>query len=407
MILCTIRGSIFFFIIFVLSSSLSYGQAHDSTWIEHVHHVFQNFTNKITNRAAVVGVYEKGQDSLLVFGRINLFGRKPDGNDIFQLGSVTKTFTGYLFAKAIVEDHLEPESLVSAYLKIKETGKYQNTSLLSLATHTSGLPNNTVTILAPTLVSYVAAITAFNRFFLVPLDAPQVLIDVPWKIAIIPPLIPYFTFYGKNALNFDLNLYGPNKKKVGAWHYSNIGMGLLGKLLAENKKFTFEELLIKEFTDKYNLTNTTVSLSKNQKRNFATPHNILGFRTVRTKFHRHGIVGAGGIRSTGNDMLKYLKLQLEGISSSDSVIFKKQQKSYFISEDPKQKGLEMGLGWIKYNPPNDDNHTIYWHNGQVTGSSAFIGFIPDKKIGIFILSNNAKAKKLTRLGFKLLRGYVN
>ena len=108
---------------------------------------------------------------------------------------------------------------------------------------------------------------------------------------------------------------------------------------------------------------------------------------------------------TGNDMLKYLRLQLEGVSSNDSVIFKTQQKSYFVSENPKQIGLEMGIGWIKYNPPDDSGNTIIWHNGQVAGSSAFIGFIPDKKIGIFILSNNGKAKKITKLGFKLLREY--
>lgn len=274
-----------------------------------------------------------------------------------------------------------------------------------MATHTSGLPNNTVTILAPTLVSYVATIIAFNRFILVSINAPQVLIDLPWKIAIIPPPLPYFSLYGKNSLNFDLNLYGPNEKKAGAWHYSNIGMGLLGQILAENKNLTYEELLKNEFTQKNNMTNTTVSLSKYQKIRFATPHNILGFKTIRTKFHHNGIVGAGGIRSTGDDMLKYLKLQLEGTSSKDSVVFQTQQKTYFISKNPKQKGLEMGLGWIKYNPPNDEKNTIYWHNGQLTGSSAFIGFIPDKKIGIFILSNNSKSNKITKLGFKLLREY--
>ena len=380
-------------------------QSFDSLWVCKIESDSRRFVRKINNRALVVGIFENGQDSLLTFGRINLFGRKPDGEDVFQIGSVSKTFTGYLFVKAIVDDSIDPHNSVSEFLHIKGKEKYRNTTLLSLSTHTSGLPNNTITLLTPTLISYVGIIVAFNQIILIPLEAPQWVIDVPWKIAFIPPPIPFFSLYGKKSVNLDLNLYSPNQKKQGEWHYSNLGMGLLGQILAERKGLTYEELLKSDLTEKFGLNNTSITLTKKQKRNFATPHNILGIRTLRTKFKRGGIEGAGGIRSTGNDMLKYLRLQLEGVSSNDSVIFKTQQKSYFVSENPKQIGLEMGIGWIKYNPPDDSGNTIIWHNGQVAGSSAFIGFIPDKKIGIFILSNNGKAKKITKLGFKLLREY--
>ncbi|MEP3389023.1 MAG: serine hydrolase domain-containing protein [Reichenbachiella sp.] len=380
-------------------------QGFDTRWIDQVETDSRSFTRKINSRALVVGIFENGQDSLLTFGRINLLGRKPDGEDVFQIGSVSKTFTGYLLAKAIVDDGIDVHSPVSDFLQIKGKEKYGNTSLLSLSTHTSGLPNNTITLLTPTFISYVGAIIAFNQFVLTPLEVSQWIIDVPWKIAFIPPPIPFFSMYGKKSVNFDLNLYNPNQKKQSEFHYSNLGMGLLGQILAERKGLTYEELLKSDLTEKFGLNNTGISLAKKQKRNFATPHNILGIRTLRTKFKQGGIEGAGGIRSTGNDMLKYLRLQLEGVDSSDSLIFKTLQKSYFVSENPKQTGLEMGIGWIKYNPPGDSDHTIIWHNGQIAGSSAFIGFIPDQKIGIFILSNNGRAKKITKLGFKLLREY--
>ena len=392
---------------FLVSFSLSSINAQyiDSLWIGDIRTTSQKFARKINNRALVVGIYEAGKDTLLTFGRINLFGRRPDGEDVFQIGSVSKTFTGYLFSKAIVDGQIDSLAPVSDFLTIKGKEKYRDTSLLSLATHTSGIPNYTITFLAPTLLSYVGSIIAINRLVLAPLDAPAWLIDVPWKIAFVPPPIPFFSLYGRKSLNFDLNLYGPNEKKQGRMRYSNLGMGLLGRILAEQRNMTYEGLLRSEITSRFGLGNTTITLSKSQRKNFATPHNILGIRTFRTKFKRDGIEGAGGIRSTGNDMLKYLRLQVEGTSSEDSLVYRTLQESHFVSRDPKRKGLEMGLGWIRYNPPEDPDNTIIWHNGQVAGSCAFIGFIPDKKIGVFILSNNGRAKKITELGFQFLRSH--
>lgn len=106
-------------------------------------------------------------------------------------------------------------------------------------------------------------------------------------------------------------------------------------------------------------------------------------------------------------MLKYLRVQLDS-SYIPAVlpIIRLQQQTFHVAKHSKRKGLEMGLSWIKYNAPEEGKSTIIWHNGQVTGSSAFIGFIPDKQIGIFILANNGRARKLTKIGFEILN-YFN
>ena len=131
-------------VIFIATLSALYSCASikpvDSDWKSQAEADFKNFTKKIHNRALVVGMYENGQDTLMSFGRINLFGRKPDGEDVFQIGSVTKTFTGYLFAKAIVDDEGDPNAPVSKFLEIKQKEKYQDNSVAGVVTGLAWTP---------------------------------------------------------------------------------------------------------------------------------------------------------------------------------------------------------------------------------------------------------------------------
>jgi len=392
------------FIYLLFFSSLSFSQKVDSILTHKADSLFRRFARNINNRALVVGLYYKGVDTLLAYGRINLFGRIPNGEDLFEIGSVSKTFTGFLFAKQIVDGEIDMNHPVSKYLDIKKKVKYDSTSLLSLATHTSGLINNTLTLFPITLLSYYVVVKAFSQLILIPLSAPAAFV---WIFVVIPPPIPFFSTYGRSFVNFDLNLFKPKPKRIGKFKYSNFGMGLLGRVLAENKKLSYEELLQNDLCSILNLENTTTAPSKIQKKLYATPHYILGIRTTRTKLRKGGIEGAGGIKTTGKDMLKYLRVQLDSSYIPNILpIIGLQQQTFYVSKDPKHKGLEMGLGWIKSNAPEEGKSKIIWHNGQVMGSSAFIGFIPDKQIGIFILANNRRGRKLTKLGFEILN-YFN
>lgn len=392
------------FIYLLFFSSLSFSQKVDSILTHKADSLFGRFARNINNRALVVGLYYKGVDTLLAYGRINMFGRIPNGEDLFEIGSVSKTFTGFLFAKTILDGEIDMNNSLSDYLEIKKKVKYDSTSLLSLATHTSGLINNTLTLFPIPLLSYFVVVKAFSQLILIPLNAPAAFIYI---LAIIPPHIPFFSTYGRSFVNFDLNIFKPNPKLVGKWKYSNLGMGLLGRVLAENKKLSYEELLQNDLCSILNLENTTTAPSKIQKKLYATPHYILGTRTTRTKLRKGGIEGAGGIKTTGHDMLKYLRVQLDSSYIPDVLpIIRLQQQTFHVAKHSKRKGLEMGLSWIKYNAPEEGKSTIIWHNGQVTGSSAFIGFIPDKQIGIFILANNRRARKITKLGFEILN-YFN
>lgn len=382
--------------------SISNAQKVSNKFVRQVEMYYQKYASGINNASVVVGLYDQGADSIICYGRINRFGRKANENDLYQIGSLTKTFTGLMFARAVSSGELKFSDKLSNHMEIRHAHKYDRTTLLQLATHTSGLPNNTITFYALPFLSYVP-LSLSKRYLLEAVNAPQIWIDLPWQILLIPPPIPYFSTYGRTWVNFDLNIYSPKEKYIGRWKYSNLGMGMLGRVVAETKGMSYEDLLQNQICRPLGMTSTSTEPSKDLRKKYATPHNMLGIRVLRTKFRKGGIEGAGGIKSTGKDLMKYLRLQFSTDTSNLLVrSIDMQQNTYFRSKHPKRKGMEMGLGWIKYNPDNDPGTTIVWHSGQLSGSSSFMAFIPEKQLGIFILSNSPRSRKLTRDGFRIL-----
>ena len=80
------------------------------------------------------------------YGRLSATDeRVPDGDTVFEIGSITKVFTGILLAQAVVNGEVKLDDPISMYLPEGVTApEYEGRSitLLDLATHTSGLPRD-------------------------------------------------------------------------------------------------------------------------------------------------------------------------------------------------------------------------------------------------------------------------
>jgi CubicO group peptidase (beta-lactamase class C family) len=159
-------------------------------------------------------------------------------------------------------------------------------------------------------------------------------------------------------------------------------------------------MLQQEICEPLGLTSTSTEPKNLPKGKYATPHNMFGIRTIRTQFPKNGMEGAGDIKMSPADLMKFLELQLLQNGELGEAV-KLQQKTYFVDESGNNPGLAMGLGWIKLQRPNKPE--ILWVRGQVKGTSAFIGFIPEKQIGIFLMANNNHPKKLSRDGLWWLK----
>jgi serine-type D-Ala-D-Ala carboxypeptidase/endopeptidase len=91
------------------------------------------------------------------------------------------------------------------------------------------------------------------------------------------------------------------------------------------------------------------------------------------------LVGAGAIRSTANDMLRYLKANM-GIDPSPLAAAMK------LAQQPRSdmsKTMRIGLAWMT------TDKGIVWHNGMNAGHRSFLGFTVDGRRGVVILANTA------------------
>ena len=94
-----------------------------------------------TNQTLVFGVVDGEKSEVVAFGTL-ADGTAPDGDTVYEIGSVTKTFTATLLARAVLSGRVTLDTPVARLLpdfKIPSRGGREIT-LGDLATHHSGLP---------------------------------------------------------------------------------------------------------------------------------------------------------------------------------------------------------------------------------------------------------------------------
>src|SRR6218665_1258905 len=92
-----------------------------------------------------VAIYKDGKSTTKHFGELTIGkGNKPNDSTLYEIASVTKTFTGYIAAKAVLDKKINLDDDIRIYLD----GPYPNLefkgepiTIKHLITHTSGFPN--------------------------------------------------------------------------------------------------------------------------------------------------------------------------------------------------------------------------------------------------------------------------
>ena len=141
------------------------------------------------------------------------------------------------------------------------------------------------------------------------------------------------------------------------------------------------------------MTDCTVSLSSDQTKRLATPHDKFGSATSPWTFA--DLPGAGGIHATMRDMMRFAKAQLTPPSGTlgDAIeLAWKQQREADAS------GPAMGLGWMIAG----DGQTR-WHNGQTGGSHAALFINRELKCAVVVLCNTAVTNEIDQLAMQLVQ----
>jgi serine-type D-Ala-D-Ala carboxypeptidase/endopeptidase len=292
-------------------------------------------------KTLVFGVVDGDKSEVVAFGRLD-GGKAPDGDTVYEIGSITKTFTATLLAQAVLSGAVSLEMPVGQLLpdfKIpsRET---KEITLGDLATQHSGLPR-----LPPDFM---------------PAD----------------PDNPYAD-YDAAKLKAFLAAYELPREPGATYEYSNLGFGLLGYALAESAHTSYGALVEDGVLKPLGMTMSGTAFTDAMRAHLAPGHDDNGKPAKNWDFD--ALAGAGAIRSTANDMLRYLRANM-GLDPSPL-----SEAMRFAQEPRRDMGriMRVGLAWIT----NDKG--IVWHNGGTGGYRSFAGFSADRRHGVVVLSDSA------------------
>jgi serine-type D-Ala-D-Ala carboxypeptidase/endopeptidase len=272
--------------------------------------------------------------------------RTPDGDTVFEIGSVTKVFTSLLLADMVQKGEVKLDDPVAKYLpatvKVPERNGKKIT-LVDLATQTSGLPR------------------------------------MPDNFHPKDPSNPYADYTSAQMFDF-LSRYQLTRDPGEKYEYSNLGAGLLGYALAQRAGKDYETVVRERIFKPLKMDSTSITLSPALQSRLAPGHD--GLLKPAANWDIATLTCAGAIRSTANDMLKFLSAFLGVTPSPLDAAIKTQLATRRPTTIPK---VEIALAWHILTYFDRD---IYWHNGGTGGYHSFVAFDPKTKTGAVLLSNS-------------------
>lgn len=294
----------------------------------------------------VVGTIDENGRQVIGHGRTVAGGTKePDGDTLFEIGSITKVFTSLVLADMIERGEVKPDDPVKKFLPSTVTVPSRNgkeITLLDLSMQISGLPRMP------------------NNFRPKDLANPYVDYD--------PPKL--YEFLSGYTLTRDIGE---------KYEYSNVGVGLLGHALSLKAGMSYEDMIRRRILDPLGMKSTTVKLSPELEKRMATGHDAQ-LHPVKN-WDLDALAGAGAIRSTANDMLKFLAANLE---LTDSPLKAAMRRMRSVHRETGATDLEIMMAWHVLHKNGAD---LVWHNGGTAGFRTFAGFVPEKKTGVVVLCN--------------------
>jgi CubicO group peptidase (beta-lactamase class C family) len=295
-----------------------------------------------TGTGLVIGVVDHGAKQVFAYGTA-----KPDS--IFEIGSISKTFTGLLLAQMVQQQKVKFDEPVRELLPAGTVARPAGAeiTLLDLATQHSGLPRMP------------------DNFH--PADNQN----------------PYADYRPADLYAF-MAKQGVAKPSAPPFLYSNLGVGLLGQALAVRAGTSYADLLQTQITGPLGMNDTVIKLSPAQQLRFIPGHD--GNHRPAHAWDLDALAGAGAIRSTANDMLIYLDANLHPEKlppTAGKTLQAAITRSHELRADA-GSALRIALAWL-YKADTD----TYWHNGGTGGYSAFTFFSPSKDCAVIVLVNSS------------------
>ncbi|HSA96840.1 MAG TPA: serine hydrolase domain-containing protein [Acidobacteriota bacterium] len=271
----------------------------------------------------------------------------PDADTVFEIGSITKVFTSLVLADMVERGEVRLDDPVAKFLPPtvrmprRDGGEI---TLLDLANHVSGLPR------LPDNLN--------------PADLGN----------------PYAD-YGPDRLYEFLSRYTLPRPIGERYEYSNLGVGLLGQALALKAGLSYEALIRRRVLEPLGMTDTAITLTGSMKERLAVGTNPM--LHPAKYWDLNVLAGAGALRSTARDMLKFLAAAMGLRETPLRRAFDLMAEK---SRPTRTPDLEVALGWHIWKKYGTE---IVWHNGGTGGFRSFAGFVPAKRTGVVVLCDTS------------------
>jgi serine-type D-Ala-D-Ala carboxypeptidase/endopeptidase len=308
----------------------------------------------------VVGVLGPGDRRVVAGGPAG--GTPFDGDTLFEIGSITKVFTALILADMANKGEVSLDDPASKYLpaghKMPARGGRQIT-LRDLSQHRSGLPR------------------------------------MPDNMPFADPADP-FADYGEELMLAFLDRYQLPREIGSEWEYSNVGVGLLGYLLARAAGSDYETLVRQRIAGPLGMNDTAITLSADQTARFAT--GLDAYLRPAKPWNLAVLQGAGAIRSSVNDMLKFAAATLDPTSPIAPMV-----KTVLATRAPgSSPQTEQGLGWVLLHP--EPAREILLHDGGTGGYRTVIAIEPAKRRAAIALANTSIEPAPADIALRVLTG---
>ncbi len=314
-----------------------------------------------------VGIVLNGQSYVFDYGVASrATGQPVESSTIFEIGSVSKTFTATLACYAQVSGQVSLSDSASKYFPSLQGSHFDRVSLLNLGTHTSGgLP-----------------------------------LQVPDDITNDDQLMRYFQNWKPP--------YAPGTYRT----YTNLGVGLLGRITTKSLNEGFVELMEGKLFPALGLKNTYLNVPTARMDDYAQ-----GYTDKDVPIRMGSGVFAAeayGVRTTAGDLLRFVEANMGMLALDEKwqraatdthtgyyrigamtqdLIWEQYHHPVALKDLLAGNSVEVMLKAnpaVKLDPPSPPRDDVLINKtGSTNGFSAYVAFVPAGKIGVVLLANKS------------------
>lgn len=284
-----------------------------------------------------------------------------DSATLFEIGSITKTFTAYVLTAVLAENKIAETDPIIKYLpdSVQQNKNLSSISFLNLMNHTSGFPR------------------------------------LPDNIKPVNNRQPYEDYTSTELFAYLKNC---SPKADGKSNYSNLGAGLAGVLAERISGKTYAALLDQYIFLPFKMVTpaNTVAASQNKSAGYYAKDDQTPYWNMNV------LTPAGGLKCTGTEMLTYLQNMCFPQPGNSKMIVDKLT-AQTVALNPK---VGVGMGWHIFN--DKDQPLFYWHNGGTYGFSTFCAFTKDKSKAVIVVINQFNKNAFADgLGVKIIKKLIS